>query len=66
MSMLPLETLYEVSRGDAMPLPPELASVYGCLAFPPRQGRPMSKINEAFDRLASGKAHYRIVLDAYF
>ena len=25
---------------------------------------PMSKINEAFARLASGKAHYRIVLDA--
>lgn len=27
---------------------------------------PMSKINEAFARLASGKAHYRIVLDADF
>jgi uncharacterized zinc-type alcohol dehydrogenase-like protein len=27
---------------------------------------PMSKINEAFDRLAAGKAHYRIVLDADF
>jgi uncharacterized zinc-type alcohol dehydrogenase-like protein len=27
---------------------------------------PMSQINRAFDRLASGKAHYRIVLDADF
>ena len=27
---------------------------------------PMSKINEAFARLESGKAHYRIVLDADF
>jgi uncharacterized zinc-type alcohol dehydrogenase-like protein len=27
---------------------------------------PMSKINEAFARLASGKARYRIVLDADF
>ena len=27
---------------------------------------PMSKINEAFDRLKSGKARYRIVLDADF
>jgi len=27
---------------------------------------PMSQINEAFDRLEAGKAHYRIVLDADF
>ena len=27
---------------------------------------PMSHINEAFERLESGKAHYRIVLDADF
>jgi alcohol/geraniol dehydrogenase (NADP+) len=27
---------------------------------------PMSNINEAFARLESGKAHYRIVLDADF
>jgi riboflavin biosynthesis pyrimidine reductase len=41
MSMLaPLETLYEVDQGNALPLPPELASVYGRLAFPPHQGRP--------------------------
>jgi riboflavin biosynthesis pyrimidine reductase len=40
MSMLaPLETLYEVDQGNALPLPPELASVYGRLAFPPHPGR---------------------------
>jgi uncharacterized zinc-type alcohol dehydrogenase-like protein len=27
---------------------------------------PMSQINQAFDRLESSKAHYRIVLDADF
>jgi riboflavin biosynthesis pyrimidine reductase len=36
----PLETLYEVDGGSALPLPPELASIYGRLAFPPRRGRP--------------------------
>ena len=36
----PLETLYEVDQGNALPLPPELASVYGRLAFPPHPGRP--------------------------
>ncbi len=25
---------------------------------------PMSKVNEAVDHLRSGKAHYRVVLDA--
>jgi alcohol/geraniol dehydrogenase (NADP+) len=33
---------------------------------PQNEHFPMSKINEAFARLASGKAHYRIVLDADF
>ncbi len=27
---------------------------------------PMSQVNDAFDHLRSGKAHYRIVLDADF
>jgi hypothetical protein len=36
----PLETLYEGDQGNALPLPPELASVYGRLAFPPHPGRP--------------------------
>jgi alcohol/geraniol dehydrogenase (NADP+) len=34
--------------------------------LPQTEHYPMSKINEAFDRLAAGKAHYRIVLDADF
>jgi uncharacterized zinc-type alcohol dehydrogenase-like protein len=33
---------------------------------PQNEHYPMSKINEAFARLDSGKAHYRIVLDADF
>jgi riboflavin biosynthesis pyrimidine reductase len=36
----PLETLYAADRGSALPLPPELATVYGDLAFPPHPGRP--------------------------
>jgi riboflavin biosynthesis pyrimidine reductase len=36
----PLETLYEVDGGSALPLPPELARVYGRLAFPLHLGRP--------------------------
>jgi uncharacterized zinc-type alcohol dehydrogenase-like protein len=34
--------------------------------LPQTEHFPMSKINDAFARLASGKAHYRIVLDADF
>ena len=34
--------------------------------LPQNEHFPMSKINEAFARLESGKAHYRIVLDADF
>jgi alcohol/geraniol dehydrogenase (NADP+) len=33
---------------------------------PQTEHSPMSKINEAFARLESGKAHHRIVLDADF
>jgi alcohol/geraniol dehydrogenase (NADP+) len=33
---------------------------------PQTEHLPMSRINEAFDRLAASKAHYRIVLDADF
>jgi riboflavin biosynthesis pyrimidine reductase len=39
-TLTPLETLYEVEQGNALQLPPELASVYGRLAFPPHPGRP--------------------------
>ena len=38
--LAPLETLYEVDQGNALPLPPELASGYGRLAFSPHPGRP--------------------------
>jgi riboflavin biosynthesis pyrimidine reductase len=36
----PLETLYEVDGGSGLPLPPELTSAYGRLAFMPHLGRP--------------------------
>lgn len=37
----PLETLYEEDRGgEALPLPPGLANLYGSLRFPPHPGRP--------------------------
>src|SRR6516162_4125246 len=39
-TLAPLESLYEVDQGNALPLPPELASVYDRLAFPPHPGRP--------------------------
>jgi riboflavin biosynthesis pyrimidine reductase len=39
-TLAPLETLYEVDRGNALPLPPELSSVCGRLAFPPHPNRP--------------------------
>jgi riboflavin biosynthesis pyrimidine reductase len=36
----PLETLYQVALGTELPLPPELATRYGSLSFPPHAGRP--------------------------
>lgn len=36
----PLETLYTVGRGPALPLPQDLSALYGRLEFPPRPGRP--------------------------
>ncbi len=36
----PLETLYQAALGPEIPLPPELASHYGSLSFPPHAGRP--------------------------
>ncbi len=36
----PLETLYEVDGGNGLPLPPELASLYGRLSFPSHSTRP--------------------------
>jgi riboflavin biosynthesis pyrimidine reductase len=39
-ALVPLETLYEVERGHALPLPSDLATLYGQLQFPPHPGRP--------------------------
>lgn len=36
----PLETLFDAARGDELPLPAELASLYGPLCFPTWRGRP--------------------------
>ncbi|HZW36781.1 MAG: dihydrofolate reductase family protein [Deltaproteobacteria bacterium] len=38
--LAPLETLFAEDRGDDLPLPRELATVYGPLRFPLREGRP--------------------------
>ena len=35
----PLESLFEIGRGAALPLPPDLAHLYGRLAFPLHPGR---------------------------
>ena len=41
MTMLsPLETLYDPARGSDLPLPPELARLYGRLQFPDHPNRP--------------------------
>jgi riboflavin biosynthesis pyrimidine reductase len=39
-TLQPLEALYAATRGPALPLPPELAALYGRLDFPPHSGRP--------------------------
>jgi riboflavin biosynthesis pyrimidine reductase len=39
-ALAPLGSLYEVERGSDLPLPPELATLYGRLQFPPHAGRP--------------------------
>jgi riboflavin biosynthesis pyrimidine reductase len=36
----PLETLFEVAAGESLPLPPELATVYGTLRLPLHPDRP--------------------------
>jgi hypothetical protein len=38
--LTPLETLYDTAQGDALPLPIELAHVYGRLAFPTHGEQP--------------------------
>lgn len=40
-SMLaPLDALYETKRGEALPLPPRLARLYGCLRMPRAHAQP--------------------------
>lgn len=39
-ALTPLEPLFEVERGRDLPLPPELARLYGRLQFPPHPDRP--------------------------
>src|SRR5205814_1075730 len=38
--LAPLESLYEGEHGRTLPLPPELATLYGRLQFPSHVGRP--------------------------
>src|SRR4030065_66590 len=38
--LTPLESFYEMDRGEVFPLPPELAALYGSLRFPAHEGRP--------------------------
>ncbi|HET9918490.1 MAG TPA: dihydrofolate reductase family protein [Ktedonobacteraceae bacterium] len=40
MDIAPLETLYQATPGNELPLPPELAAFYGRLSFPLHAGRP--------------------------
>ncbi|MGH2559787.1 MAG: dihydrofolate reductase family protein [Thermomicrobiales bacterium] len=39
-ALAPLEGLYDASQGSDLPLPPELAALYGPLRFPAHPGRP--------------------------
>ena len=39
-TLTPLESLFDVQRGSDLPLPPELAAIYGQLQFPMQPGRP--------------------------
>ena len=38
--LTPLESLFDAERGEVLPLPPELAALYGPLRFPAHAGRP--------------------------
>jgi riboflavin biosynthesis pyrimidine reductase len=40
LTLAPLETLYEIKRGETLPLPPELARLYGRLRMPLARSRP--------------------------
>ena len=51
----PLETLYDSDRGVELPLPPELAVIYGNFSFPRHPGRPyvISNFVTTLDGVAS-------------
>lgn len=38
-TLAPLESLFDITYGRELPLPPDLSSLYGRLAFPPHRGR---------------------------
>ena len=40
-TLAPLEGLYDGAAGSALPLPPELATLFGALEFPSHPGRPL-------------------------
>lgn len=39
-TLTPLESLFDAQHGTALPLPPELAAIYGQLRFPVQPGKP--------------------------
>lgn len=43
--LTPLESLFDAQRGSELPLPPELAAIYGQLRFPSQPGRPYAFAN---------------------
>src|SRR4030066_2471911 len=53
--LTPLESFYEMDRGEVFPLPPELAALYGSLRFPAHEGRPyvIGKFLTTLDGVAS-------------
>jgi len=57
-TLTPLESLYDSQRGTDLPLPPELAAIYGQLRFPLQPGRPYVIANfvSSLDGVASLEA----------
>jgi hypothetical protein len=58
-ALTPLETLYEVERGSTLPLPPELASLYGHLRLlgktTPLSGPSWSLVSGLHPNIPSGE-----------
>jgi len=70
VTMFPLLAGLKSISGSPTGSPAEMATMLDFAArhsiTPQTEHFPMSQINDAFARLAAGKAHYRIVLDADF